>query len=86
MNEIGSPACLLDGVLIAYRHQGFEAGHAIARHEARSAILLATADFIRDHAQGDLAVRQLLCEFQAYLDQRLAAAATHDFVENGLGI
>jgi hypothetical protein len=82
----GQSSGLCGGVLTAYRHQGFEAGYALARHEIRSRILLVTAEFFRDHAGTNPEVREALCKFQAHLDRQLSQVGEPSYLEGGLGI
>jgi len=78
---------IFDGVLRAYRHQGFEAGYAAARREILALARLAAADFIRFHALADADALRLLHQFADHLDRSIAVAGeSGQFVEGGLGI
>lgn len=78
---------IFDGVLRAYRHQGFDAGYVAARHEILASMRLAAADFIHVHALADADALRLLREFADHLDRSIATADERGhFVAGGLGI
>jgi hypothetical protein len=77
---------LFEGILSAYQRHGYEAGYSRAVHDVRSALTLATAEFIRQRRIIDPAFRALLRDLESFIQQQMHASANREFVEGGLGI
>jgi ATP phosphoribosyltransferase regulatory subunit HisZ len=89
-DDVSSDAALggaFDGVLEAYRQEGYEAGYRRAVNDLLADFPLISADFIRSQSAPSPELRKVLRAFEEHLERAAGASAnSHHFVDGGLGI
>jgi hypothetical protein len=89
-DDIAGEAALggvFDGVLEAYRQEGYEAGYRRAVNDLLADFPLISADFLRSQSAPSPELRKVLRAFEEHLEQAAGASANaHHFVDGGLGI
>ena len=76
---------VFDGVLEAYRQEGYEAGYRRAVNDLLADFPLIAADFLRSQSAPSPQLRRVLRAFEEHLERTAGASANH-FVDGGLGI
>jgi hypothetical protein len=76
---------VFDGVLEAYRQEGYEAGYRRAVNDLLADFPLIAADFIRTQSVPSSELRKVLRAFEEHLERTAGASGNH-FVDGGLGI
>ncbi len=77
---------VVDGVLEAYRREGYEFGYRRARNDLLADFALISREFIRNLPTAAPELRQILRKFEQHLDQSLPEHSQfHEFAD-GLGI
>jgi hypothetical protein len=77
---------LVDGVLEAYRREGYEAGHRRARNDLLADFVLISREFIRDLPTAPQELRQIIRKFEQHLEHSISERSQfHEFAD-GLGI
>ncbi len=85
-NEITSDVGgVFDGVLEAYRQEGYEAGYRRAVNDLLADFPLIAADFLRNQSSAPSELRKALRAFEEHLE-RAAGSSSNHFVDGGLGI
>jgi hypothetical protein len=77
---------VVDGVLEAYRREGYESGYRRARNDLLADFVLISREFIRDLPTAAPELRQILRKFEQHLEQSMSERSQfHEFAD-GLGI
>jgi hypothetical protein len=77
---------LVDGVLEAYRREGYEAGYRRARNDLLADFVLISREFIRDLPTPAPELRQILRKFEQHLEGSMSDRSHFREFTDGLGI
>ena len=77
---------VFDGVLGAYRQEGYDAGYRRAVNDLLADFVLISNEFIRSQPTPIPELRQALRAFEEHLERAAGASSSKHFVDGGLGI
>jgi len=77
---------VFDGVLGAFRQDGYEAGYHRAVNDLLAEFVFISEEFIRSHTSRQTELRQVFRAFEERLERAAGAPSANHFVDGGLGI